>query len=114
MKAKKIFFADSRVAGRKYYDCDLVMDQLKVGSIVRLEHEENNAYDANAVQIIFNHEDEDFLLGYLPQGEQVEIAKLLQAGWTELFECRISKIDLTLHSEKQLSITIRINRKEKK
>lgn len=113
MKPKKNYFAESRVAGRQYYDCDEVFEELKVGTILRLEYDESNKYDPHAVQIIYETKEEEYILGYLPRGENEIIANILDAGWTDLFECRISRINPDKHYEDQIRVTIRINRAKK-
>ena len=38
------------------------------------------------------------------------IANFLEMGWTDIFECRISKLDPEVHPEEQVHLTIRIKR----
>ena len=42
MKAHQTFFMDCHLAGRKYYDADLVWDYLRVGQTLRLERDMQN------------------------------------------------------------------------
>ena len=113
MEAKKLFFMDCHLAGRKYHDADDVWDDLKVGTILRLERDKENRYDPNAVMVIFEKDGEDFLLGYIPRDENETIANILEMGWTDMFECRISKINPDAHPEQQVHLTIKIRRNEK-
>ena len=116
MKAKKLFFKETHLAGRQYHDADEVWDELKVGTLLRMERDLDNRYDKNAVQVIYERgqEDEDrFLLGYIPSAENEEIAGLLEMGWEEVFECRISKINPEAHYENQIRLTIRIKKNER-
>ena len=46
--------------------------------------------------------------------ENEEIAQLLEMGWNDVFECRISKINPDAHYENQIRLTIRIKRNEGK
>ena len=55
-------------------------------------------------------EEDAYLLGYIPHDENTEIANLLEMGWTDIFECRISKKDEDTHYENQVHLTIRIKR----
>ena len=112
MKAHNLYFMDCHLAGRKYHDADLVWNDLKVGQSVRLERELQNPYDANAVQVIFTKEGEDFLLGYLPHNDNQKVASFLEMGWDGIFDCRISKLNSETHPEQQVQLTIRIKRKE--
>lgn len=120
MKAKKLFFKETHLAGRQYHDCDEVFDELKVGTLLRLERDLDNRFDNNAVAVVYDHpypaaegqmpETEEFLLGYIPARENETIAQLLEMGWTDIFECRISRIKPEAHYEDQIHLTIRIRR----
>lgn len=120
MKAKKLFFKETHLAGRQYHDCDEVFDELKVGTLLRLERDLENRYDNNAVAVVYDRpypasegetpETEEFLLGYIPARENETIAQLLEMGWTDIFECRISRIKPEAHYEDQIRLTIRIKR----
>lgn len=55
-----------------------------------------------------------YLLGYIPSGENEIIAQLLEMGWDDIFECRISKINPETHYENQVRLTIRIVRHNNK
>lgn len=87
METKKKYFMDCHLAGRKYHDVD-------------------------AVAVIYHNEDngEDYCIGYLPREENGTIASLLEMGWVDIFECRISKITPDAHPEKQIYLTIKIKR----
>lgn len=123
MKAKKLYLMDTHLAGRKYYDCDEVFEELKVGTVLYLERDESNPHDDNAVEVIYRRpvslrivgtDDEDniFKLGYIPREENGTIAPYLEMGWNEIFECRISKIDPEAHYEHQICLNIKIKRKK--
>ena len=113
MEAKKKFFMDCHLAGRKYYDADEVWDKLKVGTLLRLEREMENRYDPEAVAVIYDDAemDDSFKIGFIPRENNETIASILEMGWTDLFECRISKINPEAHSENQVHMTIKIKRK---
>jgi hypothetical protein len=116
MVAKKIYFMDCHLAGRKYHDADEVWDELKVGTNLKLERDKENRNDANAVAVIYerkNKKDEvedEFLIGYIPRTDNVTIAGFLEMGWNTIFECRISKINPDAHPENQVHLTIRVKR----
>lgn len=119
MKAKKLFFKECRLAGRQYHDVDEVWEDLHVGTLLDLERDLDNRFDKNAVAVTYcggvdeeTGETEDYLLGYIPSCENEEIAQLLEMGWNDIFECRISKINPEAHYENQIRLTIRIKRKE--
>lgn len=113
MKAHNQFFMNCHLAGRAYHDADLVWDNLKIGQTLRLEREPENPYDANAIQVIFNRDGEDFLLGYIPRCENAKLVAFLDAGWEELFTCRITQLCPDTHPEHQVQLTIRIKNNDK-
>ena len=118
MKAKKLFFMECHLAGRKYHDVDEVWEELKVGTKLVLKRDLNNRFDTNAVAIMYERclSEEDgpktFLLGYIPRDGNEVIAKLLEMGWDNIFECRINKINPEVHPEEQIRLTIRIFRNQ--
>lgn len=114
MEARKKFFMDCHLAGRKYHDADEVWDKLKVGTLPRLERELDNRYDPEAVAVIFDDEeiDDSFCIGYIPRDNNETIAGILEMGWTDMFECRISKINPDAHPESQVHLTIKIVRRK--
>jgi len=112
MKAHQTFFMDCHLAGRKYYDADLVWDYLRVGQQLRLERETDNPHDPYAVQVVYTKDGDDYLLGYIPRTDNKQIAGFLEMGWTEIFDCRISIINPDTHPENQVRLTISIRRKK--
>ena len=112
MKAHNQFFMSCHLAGRTYYDADLVWNDLKIGQTLRLEREPQNPYDGNAIQVIFNKEEEDYLLGYIPRSENSKLVAFLDAGWNDLFTCRISQLKADTHPEEQVQLTVSIRKKE--
>ncbi len=119
MKAKKLFFKECHLAGRQYHDVDEVWDELHVGTQLELQRDLDNRHDKNAVAVVYRTVDvdtgivEEYLLGYIPGDENETIAQLLEMGWKDIFECRISKINPDAHYENQIRLTIRIVRNEK-
>ena len=103
---------ECHLAGRLYHDVDEVWDRLKVGTVLRLERELANRYDANAVAVMFDEEDESYLLGYIPAADNEVLAQFLEMGWGKCFSCRIAKINPEAHYENQIRLVIRICRNE--
>ncbi len=119
MKAKKLFFKECHLAGRQYHDVDEVWDELHVGTRLELKRDMDNRYDNDAVAVIYSKtdketgENDEYLLGYIPSNENETIAQILEMGWDNIFECRISKINPDAHYENQIRMTIRIVRNNK-
>ena len=113
---KKMYLMDCHLAGRKYHDADEVWDELKVGTVLRLERDKENRYDTNAVAVVYERKDQkgvvedEFLIGYIPRDNNVMIANFLEMGWNDIFECRISKINPDTHPEEQVCLTIKVKR----
>lgn len=110
METKKLYFMDYHLAGRMYHNADEVWEGLKVGTLVRLERELDNRHDPNAVMVVYEKDGEEFKIGYIPRGENVELANFLDMGWNNVFECRICKINEEAHPERQVHLTIKIKR----
>lgn len=105
------------MAGRQYHDVDEVWEDLRVGTLLELERDLDNRYDGDAVAVIFRKvvdeekgESEAYLLGYIPADENEIIAHLLDMGWNDIFECRISRIIPDTYYENQIHLTIRVKR----
>lgn len=113
MEARKKFFMDCHMAGRKYHDADEVWDELKVGTLLQLQRDLDNRYDPNAVAVMYKKdgEEEPYCIGYIPREDNNTIADILEMGWTDIFECRISKIAPDAHPEHQVHLTIKIKRR---
>lgn len=116
MVAKKMYFMDCHLAGRKYHDADEVWDELKVGTILKLRKDKENRIDPYAVEVVYERKDkkenveDEFYIGYIPRDENETIASFLEMGWDNVFECRISKINPDAHPENQVHLTIKIKR----
>ena len=119
MKAKKLYYKECHLAGRKYYDVDEVWEELKVGTLLTLQRDYDNRHDHNAVAVMYKRRDEltgemeEFHLGYIPRCENDDLAPLLEMGWGEIFECRISRIKADENYEEQIKLTIRILRNKR-
>lgn len=115
MEAKKKFFMDCHLAGRKYHDADEVWDKLKVGTVLQLVHDKDNRHDPDAVAVVYTDKelDEDYRIGYIPRTHNETLAAFLEMGWAAAFECRISKIQEDAHPEYQIYLTIKIKRNKK-
>ena len=114
MEAKKKYFMDCHLAGRKYHEADEVWDKLKVGTVLQLQRDLDNRHDTDAVAVTYHNEDdgENYCIGYVPREDNEIIDSILVMGWTDMFECRINRINEEAHPENQVHLTIKIKRKE--
>lgn len=114
MKARNQYFMETHLAGRQYYDVDLVWDELKVGTALTFEREDDNRIDPAAVQVVYTRKEdgEKYLLGYLPRGENVLIAALLDQGWNDIFDAYIKRLNPETHYENQIRLAIRIKKND--
>lgn len=114
MRAKKLFYKECRLAGRMYHDADFVFEQLHVGTRLHLVRDTENLHDPDAVAVFYHADEKKYLLGYIPGNENEELARFLDMGWGNLFNCRISHICPEAHYEQQIRLVIRINRNNSK
>lgn len=112
METRKKYFMDCHLAGRKYHDADEVWEQLRVGTVLRLVRDRDNRYDPEAVAVMYYapESDQAYCLGYIPRSSNTTLAILLDMGWDEIFECRISRLVADGNPEQQVQLTIRIVR----
>ena len=54
MKKKKLFFKECHLAGRQYHDANEVWEELKVGTLLELQRDQENPYDKNAVAVVYS------------------------------------------------------------
>ena len=80
----------------------MAIADLKVGSQLRLVREREKRYDPNAVAIYIN----EHKLGFIPRGENELISKLMDLGYGKIFDCRIQRISLDAHPEKQVGVVV--------
>ena len=115
MVERKKYFMDCHVAGRMYHEADEVWEELMVGTQLKLERDKENRYDPDAVAIMYEKKDEltPYCIGYVPREENETLAAFLEMGWTNIFECRISKLNADTHPERQIHVTIKIKRNDK-
>ncbi|NJN27028.1 MAG: DNA-binding protein [Cyclobacteriaceae bacterium] len=100
--------ASFSLAGFTYYDGAEVFGQLKVGSKLKMKAEPNNRYDARAVALYYDGRK----LGFVPRNENAIISKLLNLGYTQIFQAFINRISPTEGPEAQIGVTVKIKRNE--
>lgn len=93
---------DFNVAGMRYWDGALVLDELKVGANLTMIVEENNPHDPDAVALYWKDTKRD--LNWLP-------ALLLRFGHRDVLECRILKVNKEADTWKQIQVGIYVTDK---
>lgn len=81
--------ASFNIAGFKYWDGALVLDQLKAGMLLDLVPEPDNPHDPNAVALYFH----GTKLGFVPASQNELMALMFHFGHDDVFECRIQQVD---------------------
>lgn len=97
-------FLDCHVAGLSYWDAAVVHDELKPGCELTLEAEADNPYDPQAVTVSYD----GTKIGYIPRNNNTQISQLLFFGHDNIFEARVSQVDLTAPLEHQVHMTVLI------
>ncbi len=97
-----------RIAGFTYYDGPEAFEQLKIGTLLSIELEEDNKYDSRAVKICFKN----YHLGYIPRDSNRIFYKLLKVGVKNI-SVRIQKIDPNAHPEGQFHVVAHLYSEEK-
>ena len=95
------------VAGFTYYDGIDVIDELKIGTTLRIVAEPENKFDPYAVAVYY----EDAKIGFIPSKENKIISQFLQLGYDNLFEVRVNRISIDSHPEQQVGAILRIQKK---
>ena len=95
-------FGNFNIAGFTYWEGCMAIADLKVGSQLRLVREKDNKFDPHAVAIYY----EDYKLGFIPRGENELISKMIDLGYGKIFDCRVQRISLDAHPEKQVGVII--------
>ena len=74
---QEVELLDCNVAGTSFLDLDDIEPKLKKHQLLMLKREPNNEYDNNAILILT---EEGQKLGYVPQGKNEVLSKLMDAG----------------------------------
>lgn len=90
------------VAGFTYHDGCMVIDVLSPGMRLRLEREEDNVHDCQAVAIYY----EQRMLGFVPSNMNGTLAQFMDAGYGDIFEAYVQRVAPEAHPEHQLSVII--------
>lgn len=74
----RLHLQDCRIAGSHHYACHAVLPRLRVGDIVRLRRQPDNAHDDRAIEVFWR----GHKLGYLPRLDNAAAASLADRGHT--------------------------------
>lgn len=77
------------IAGFQHYDGALVLDMLKPGKKLKMVPEPENPYDPNAIELRYKK----VKLGYVPRGDNEQLALMAFYGHKGVFEAQVLQID---------------------
>lgn len=90
------------IAGFTYWEGCVAIQELKIGSRLRLVREADNKFDPYAVALYF----EEHKLGFIPQDENQFISQFLDLGYTDMFDVRVQRLSPDTHPEKQVGVVV--------
>ncbi len=102
-------FLHCNIAGFTYCDGCIVFGELEIGSELKLVREAENKHDPDAVAVYYN----DVQLGFIPSSENETISKLLDMGYEDIFEVRVSRLCKEAHPESQVFVNVYLKRNQK-
>ena len=103
MKNDRVLYKECKIAGITFHDLEDIWDELYEEEELALVCHKDNKYDKNAIAVALaedydgNPDDFDFecILGYVPRSENEHLAKMMDLGQSESFECELSKINVS-------------------
>ena len=101
---KKVHLTNFHIAGFGYWEGCEAFEQLKIGTQLDLVREDDNPFDPYAVAIYFG----DFKLGFIPRGNNHDISKYLDMGFSDIYDVRITRITPDVHPEQQVEVIVNI------
>ena len=99
---KRRHFSNFDIAGFTYWDGAIVFNELKIGTQLRLERENENQYDPKAVAIYLG----EYKLGFVPRCENDHISKLCEAGYGNIFDVCINRVSPEESPENQIGVIV--------
>jgi hypothetical protein len=106
MKEKRQALFNCNLAGFTYYDGPLAWEDLRVGSKLTPVAEDNK-YDPDAVALYFG----DNKLGFIPRDKNEVVRHLIEMGWEEAIDVRVSRMSREEYPERQVDINVAIIRR---
>ena len=100
LRKKRTLYKECQIAGITFHDLSDIWDELYVGAELALIRQKDNEHDEYAIAVAladdYDGDPDDFdfnlILGYVPRTENEELAKMMDMGWNEAFECELSQM----------------------
>lgn len=100
-RKKRTLYKECQIAGITFHDLSDIWDELYVGAELALIRQRDNEHDQYAIAVALADDygddpddfDFDLILGYVPRTENEELAKMMDMGWDEAFECELSQVE---------------------
>lgn len=119
---RRVFFKECAIAGVSFHvdSDDELWNELGVGASLALVRERDNKYDCNAVAVALADDydgkpddfDFDFILGYVPRGENRELAAMMDAGYADKFSAEVTSYRPFGRINDRIRMTIYIESRE--
>ena len=100
-KKKRVLYKECKIAGITFHNLKDIWDELYKGDKLALIRHKYNKHDKYAVAVALaddydgNPDDFDFdnILGYVPRTDNEHLAKMMDLGWENAFECELSQVN---------------------
>ena len=97
----RVLYKECKIAGITFHDLKDIWDEFYVGAKLVLIRDKKNKYDKYAIAVALADDydgdpdnfDFDFILGYVPKGENEYLATMMDLGWADAFECELSQVN---------------------
>jgi hypothetical protein len=87
-----------------YHDGLSVINELKIGTEIRLVPEFDNPYDPEAVAIFCK----DKKIGFIPKDKNSLVSLLIYFGYGDILEAKIAQVNHEQHPERQFRLVVKI------
>lgn len=77
------------VAGSQFSEASRIVFEICKDDELTLLREPDNAYDSNAIRVMFPYNGRTYFLGYIPQSKSRELAALIDSGLGHLLVARV-------------------------
>ena len=83
------FYGQFAVAGSQFSDANRIVFEICLDDELIFLREPDNAYDSNAIRVMFPYNGRTHFLGYIPQSKSRELAALIDSGLGHLLAARV-------------------------